>query len=399
MNKILWIGIGCGLLMQSAFADELLFEATGKISAEATLYAHDGQFSNQDYRTNLSFSVEPELYWEWNDQQDNLTFKPFFRKDQRDSERTHTDIRELSWQHYDDNWELRSGVRSVFWGVTEFQNIVDIINQKDTVEGLDKAHKLGQPMVNLSLVNNWGIVDLYVLPGFRERTSAGINGRFRAGLVVDSDTTTYEALDNDKHIDLAARWSHSFDIYDMGAHWYKGTDRTPQYKAIAHNDINGLSAHYQQMEQLGLDGQATMDSWLWKGEVIYQANAIKNYWASQLGVEYTFYGVQESATDLGVLFEYGKDQRGKLANSVMQNDVGIGARFDLNNTQSTTILAGVIYDLDFHTSSLSVTGNRRIGDDLKVSVEARAFSTANSNDPASIFAQDDYIKLTLDRYF
>ncbi len=153
--------------------------------------------------------------------------------------------------------------------MTEFQNIVDIINQKDTVEGLDKAHKLGQPMVNLSLVNNWGIVDLYVLPGFRERTSAGINGRFRASLVVDSDTTTYEALDNDKHIDLAARWSHSFDIYDMGAHWYRGTDRTPQYKAIAHNGINGLSAHYQQMEQLGLDGQAIMDSWLWKGEVIY----------------------------------------------------------------------------------------------------------------------------------
>ncbi len=92
MNKILWIGIGCGLLMQPASADELFFEATGKISTEATLYAHDGQFFNQDYRTNLSFSVEPELYWEWNDQQDNLTFKPFFRKDQRDSERTHTDI-------------------------------------------------------------------------------------------------------------------------------------------------------------------------------------------------------------------------------------------------------------------------------------------------------------------
>ena len=140
MKKILWIGIGCGLLMQPALADELFFEATGKISTETTLYAHDGQFSNQDYRSNLSLSVEPELYWEWNDRQDNLTFAPFFRKDQRDSERTHADIRELSWVHYNDNWELRSGVRRVFWGVTEFQNIVDVINQKDTVEGLDKAY-------------------------------------------------------------------------------------------------------------------------------------------------------------------------------------------------------------------------------------------------------------------
>jgi hypothetical protein len=399
MKKILWIGIGCGLLMQPASADELFFEATGKISTEATLYAHDGQFSNQDYRSNLSLSVEPELYWEWNDRQDNLTFAPFFRKDQRDSERTHADIRELSWVHYNDNWELRSGVRRVFWGVTEFQNIVDVINQKDTVEGLDKAHKLGQPMVNLSLVNDWGIVDLYILPGFRERTSAGLNGRFRSGLVVNSDATTYEAGDNDKHVDLAARWSHSFDVYDMGIHWYKGTDRTPQYSAISLNSDSVLSAHYQQMEQVGLDVQATIDSWLWKGEVIRQINPVENFWASQLGVEYTFYGIQESATDVGVLVEYGKDQRGKLANSAMQNDIGMGARFALNDTQSTTLMAGAIYDLDFHTTSFSVTGDRRIGDNLTMSIEARAFSTGNSNDPAAIFAKDDHLKLTLEKYF
>jgi hypothetical protein len=298
-----------------------------------------------------------------------------------------------------DNWELRTGFRKVFWGVTEFQNIVDVINQKDTVEGLDKEHKLGQPMVNLSLVKDWGIVDFYVLPGFREQTSAGLDGRLRAGLVVDDDTTTYEASNNDRHIDLAARWGHSFDVYDIGAHWYKGTDRTPQYNANSHNGENVLSAHYQQIEQVGLDVQATIDSWLWKGELIYQDNPIEGFWASQLGVEYTFYGIQDLATDLGVLIEYGKDQRGTNANSVMQNDIGIGARFDLNDTQSTALLAGVIYDLDYDTTSFSVGGDRRIGADWKASIEARAFSTGNSNDPAAIFVKDDYVKLTLDRYF
>jgi hypothetical protein len=399
MKNIVWIAISSGLLMQPALADELFFEATGKISTEVTIYADDGQFENQDYRTNLSLSAEPEFYWAWNDQQDNLTFTPFFRKDQRDSERTHADIRELSWSHLEDNWELRTGFRKVFWGVTEFQNIVDVINQKDTVEGLDKEHKLGQPMVNLSLVKDWGIVDFYVLPGFRERTSAGLDGRLRAGLVVDDDTTTYEASNNDRHIDLAARWGYYYDVYDIGAHWYKGTDRTPQFNAISHNGENVLSAHYQQIEQVGLDVQATIDSWLWKGELIYQDNPVEDFWASQLGVEYTFYGIQDSATDLGVLFEYGKDQRGKQANSIMQNDIGIGARFDLNDTQSTTVLAGLIYDVDFHTTSFSVEGDRRIGEGWKASIEARVFSTGNSNDPAAIFAKDDYIKLTFDRYF
>jgi hypothetical protein len=399
MKKIAWIAIGSGLLMQPALADAVFFEATGKISTEVTMYADGGQFANQDYHTNLSFSAEPEFYWAWNDQQDSVTFMPFYRKDHRDSERTHSDIRELSWAHLGDNWELRTGFRKVFWGVTEFQNIVDVINQKDAVEGLDKEHKLGQPMVNLSLVKDWGIVDFYVLPGFREQTSAGLDGRLRAGLVVDDDTTTYEDSNNERHIDLSARWAHSFDVYDIGAHWYKGTDRTPQYNAILHNGANVLSAHYQQIEQVGLDVQATIDSWLWKGELIYQDNPVEGFWASQLGVEYSFYGIQDSATDLGVLIEYGKDQRGTAGNSIMQNDVGIGARLNLNDTQSTTLLAGVIYDLDYHTTSLSVMGDRRIGEDLKASIEARVFSTENSNDPAAIFANDDYVKLTLDRYF
>jgi hypothetical protein len=399
MKKMVYLAISGGLLIQSAMADDVFFEASGKVSTEATIYAHEGQFANQDYRTNFSLAVEPEFYWDWNEQQDSLTFKPFFRKDERDDARTHADIRELNWVHFSDDWELRTGIRRVFWGVTEFQNLVDVINQKDAVEGLDKEHKLGQPMINLSLVKDWGIVDVYVLPGFREQTSAGTNGRLRAGAVVDPSTTTYEASNNSKHIDLAARWGHSFDVYDIGAHWYKGTNRTPLYTAVTRDGQTVLSAHYQAIEQIGLDLQATVGSWLWKAELIHQTNPVEDFWASQLGAEYTFYGIQESATDLGVLLEYGKHQRGTRANSVMQNDVGIGARLDLNDTQSSSMFAGVIYDLDFHTSSASVAGSRRLGEDQTLSIEMQVFASENSNDPAAIFAKDDYLKLTLDSYF
>ncbi|MFT5706171.1 MAG: hypothetical protein ACI9ES_000442 [Oceanospirillaceae bacterium] len=399
MKKIAWLAIGGGLLMQPAIADELFFEANTKISTEISLYADDGKFANQDYSSNISFSVEPELYWSWNDEQDSVTFTPFFRKDQQDSERTHADIRELNWVHLGEDWELRTGFRKVFWGVAEFQNLVDVINQKDSVEGLDKEHKLGQPMVNLSLVKDWGIIDLYVLPGFREQTYTGTDGRLRSSLIVDKDESTFEASNNEKHVDLAMRWSHSFDVYDIGAHWYKGTDRNPQYRVINKNGSNMLSAHYQQIEQVGIDIQATIDSWLFKGEAIYQENPIDNYWASQLGVEYTFYGIAQSATDLGILLEYGKDQRGKSANSIMQNDIGVGARFALNDAQSSSLLAGVIHDLDYDSNSFSLEADRRIGDNWKVSVEARTFASGSNQDPLVNFDQDDYLKITLDRYF
>jgi hypothetical protein len=399
MKKIACLAIGGGLLMQPAVADELFFEATGKINTEVTFYIDKGQFANQNYRSNVSVAVEPEFYWEWNDQQDNLTFKPFLRKDQRDDERTHADIRELSWVHIGDDWELRAGARKVFWGVAEFQNLVDVINQKDIVEGLDKEHKLGQPMINLSLVKDWGILDFYVLPGFREQTYVGDEGRLRSGLVVDDDATTYESSSKERHIDLAARWSYSYDVFDIGAHWYKGTDRSPQYKAINRNGKDVLSAHYQQIEQVGLDVQATVDSWLYKGEVIYQENPVEDYWATQFGFEYTYYGIQESATDLGLLLEYGVDERGKDANALMQNDIGIGARLDWNDAQSTTLLAGVIHDLDYHSNSLSIEADRRIGENWKVSIEARAFDSGSSQDPASSFDKDDFVKVSFDRYF
>ena len=399
MKRIVWLAIGGGLLMQPAVGDELFFEATGKITGEVTVFADQGQFANQDYRSNVSVAIEPEFYWQWNDQQDSLTFKPFFRKDQRDSQRTHMDIRELSWVHIGSDWELRSGLRREFWGVAEFQNLVDVINQKDAVEGLDKEHKLGQPMLNLSLVKDWGILDFYIMPGFREQTSPGDSGRLRSGLIVDDNATTYESSREDKQIDLALRWAHSYDVFDIGTHWYKGTDRSPQYRPFNRNAKTVLSAHYQQIEQVGIDLQATIDSWLYKGEVIYQENPLENYWATQLGVEYTFYGIQESAADLGVLLEYGTDQRGRTATAFMQNDIGIGARLALNDTQSTSLLAGMIHDLDFHSNSFSVEADRRIGDSWKISVEARAFDSGDSKDPGASFNRDDFIKVSLATYF
>ena len=61
----------------------------------------------------------------------------------------HGDIRELAYVHASDDWELRLGIRKEFWGVTEFQHLVDVINQTDGVEDFDGEDKLGQQMVNL----------------------------------------------------------------------------------------------------------------------------------------------------------------------------------------------------------------------------------------------------------
>ena len=331
---------------------------------------------------------------------DTLTFTPYIRLDQHDNERTHGDIRELSWTHIGSDWELHTGIRRIFWGVTEFQHLVDIINQTDGVEDIDGEDKLGQPMINLSLVRDWGIVDLLVLPGFRERTFPGIHGRLRSGFVVDTDQAGYESSAEQGHVDLAMRWSHTLGDYDIGAYWFHGTSRDPLLQIGADSQGNPvLVPFYQQIDQFGLDLQATLGDWLWKFETIWRDGDSDTYWAAQGGFEYTLVGINETSMDLGMLVEYGWDQRGKDATGLFQNDLFLGARLAVNDAASSEILAGIGYDLDYHSHSLLIEASRRLGDSWKISLDARFFSSDEPADITYALRQDDHLQLTLERYF
>lgn len=392
-------GMGLILAFTSQANANMEFEASGKVTTELRLFPESPQFSEQYQDVNFSVAVEPDLFWQWNNGLDSMSFKPFLRLDQHDNERTHADIRELNWIHQGNDWELRTGIQKVFWGVTEFQHLVDVINQSDSVEDIDGEDKLGQPMINLSLVKNWGIIDLYVLPGFREQTYPGKKGRLRSGMVIDTDQTRYEASNNELHTDLAVRWSHSVGDFDVGAHWFRGTNRDPILQMGTKNGEAVLVPYYEQMNQFGFDLQATIESWLWKAETIWRDSKSDTYWAAQAGFEYTFYGVQESNADLGVLLEYGWDQRGKDATAVFQNDISIGARLALNDTSSTELLAGMIYDVDYDSTSFQIEASRRLGDKWKVTVDGRFFSTNDNADLLSSMDKDDHIQIGLERYF
>ena len=392
--------LAAALCLTSSLASaETYFEFSGKVGAEWRLFADDSIHSNQHGQNNLSLAVEPEFFWEWNEGNDTLLFKPFIRVDQHDNERTHGDIRELLWTHVGEDWEIKAGVGKVFWGVTEFQHLVDIINQDDGVEDIDGEDKLGQPMISLSMVREWGIVDLFILPGFRERTFPGSEGRLRSSLVVDTDNATYESAAEEHHADLAARWSHTIGNYDFGLYWFHGTSRDPILTPTTKTDGSMvLTPHYEQINQAGLDLQATIDDWLWKLEVIWREGESDNYWAAQGGFEYTITGVAESSADLGLLMEYGWDERGK-SGGTNQNDLFLGARLALNDEASSEILAGIGYDLDYKSKSFIVEASRRIGDDWKISLDARFFDSDEPQQPLYSLRRDDHLQVTMEYYF
>jgi hypothetical protein len=399
-----FIGLCCLVLPHTEVFALMLDQHNGKLGAQMAIYSQDGNLPSQDYKSNLSVFFQSEFHWRWNQDRDGLNFVPYLRIDQRDHTRSRADIRELMWKSSREDWDINIGLGKVFWGVTEFNHLVDVINQTDLIESIDGEEKLGQLMINLSVVKNWGTLNFFLLPGFRERTFPGVEGRLRTLVLVDSNNARYESPDGDQHVDFAIRWSNTFRYFDVGAYVFEGTNRDPTFimqstvKQPQNTDLIAIP-HYQQITQLGIDAQATVGSWLFKLEALRRKTAIDQYIASQLGIEYTFYNLVSSDADVGLLVEYGWDGRGAIASSMIQNDIFIGARITFNDFESAECLLGIAYDQDFFSNSASLEFTRRIFTNTKLSLEARIFNPENIQDPLQNIAHDDHIQLNLEHFF
>ena len=374
-------------------------EFSGNIAAEVLSFTQPEQFPGQ-MDDNLTLSFKPKWSGEWNDGDDSWSAEFFLRADDKDDAREHADIRELLWLHLDGDNEWRVGINTMFWGVTEAQHLVDVINQIDQVEGIDGEDKLGQPMIHLKRYQDWGVLDFLILPGFRERTFQDAEGRLRLPLVVDTSAATYESSDEDKHIDYAFRFSQTYGDLDLGVSLFKGTNRDPQF--ISGLDGNGqpvLIPHYLQMTQVALDLQLIAEDWIWKMEMFHRDTAPTAYQALTGGFEYTFYGVFDSDIDIGSLAEYSYDSRDPGQRGVFDRDLFVGARLAFNDVQSSELLAGFVVDTDNGSQTFRLEGNRRIGDSWKGTIEMQLFSNIDASDPLVALAEDDYLLFELARYF
>ncbi len=378
-------------------------EWSGQLGIESRAFTETAAYAGQQ-GNNSSIFFQPEFYHEFETANASFTFVPFVRLDQHDDERSHLDIRELTWVKVQNDLEWRLGLRKVFWGVTESQHLVDIINQTDSVESPDGEAKLGQPMVNLSWLTDTGTFDFFLLPYFRERTFAGKAGRLRSQPYIDTSTTFYESADKEKHIDYALRWAHSIDEWDIGLSYFNGTSRSPRF--ISGTDAAGstvLNPVYDLIEQIGVDVQATFNSWLWKLESIHRSgirgNGPSSFVAVTAGLEYTFYSVIGEATDIGLVMEYLYDDRGGQASSPFQKDIMAGLRFNLNDEQSSEALLGVIKDLDNDAVIYTLEASRRLSENFKLLLEARKYSNIPLNDLLHSYLRDDYIQAELVYYF
>jgi len=401
--KLLLISLAVGNFGQ-AIAGDSEWDLSGNISLQSRGFAQDALWPEQNTSdAEISVSGEWEIRWRSEEGDQRASFIPFARWDENDDERTHLDLREAYWAYeglsYEDTeFELLVGINKVFWGVTESVHLVDIINQTDLVEDIDQEDKLGQPMVNLAMQKDWGFINLYLLPYFRERTFPGIDGRFRGPRPIDWDDADYESGAKDKHVDVALRYSHYFGDVDVGLYYFHGTSREP--RLLLADNGRELKPFYDQIDQVGLDLQYTKDAWLWKLEAIVRDGYDESFMASVAGFEYTFYQVRETDADIGILFEYQHDERSsKEPLTTADNDYFMGARWSLNDSQDTAVLAGVVVDKKTSETFFNIEAERRFGDNVSVELRLRAITNSEQDEPLYSFSRDDYFQLQISRYF
>ncbi|WP_325892248.1 hypothetical protein [Grimontia sp. NTOU-MAR1] len=389
-SAVLGAALALTALPLSAFEH---FEAEGEISFQQRQFAETGLLGQSKSQT--SVAIEPELYWETEEGNSSFVFSPFLRWDSMDDDRTHGDVREALWRHYDSNYEIRAGVGIVFWGVTESQHLVDVINQTDAVEAIDGEVKLGQPMVSIGWEFDDSLLDLYLLPYFRERTFASNDGRLAFPGLGDTEAQ-YESRHEEWYPDVAGRYSLMWDQWDFGVSAFHGTNRDPYF-------VQGLSKsvepYYALMSQFGLDVQAIFGDWLWKAEAIRRFS-LDNHTAFTGGFEYTYVGVNGGMTDLGFLVEYLYDNRGEKAPVAGQNDVFAGLRWVLNDLDGTEFLVGGTVDLDNSDSvTMRLESSGRFSNDWSWTVTGWMFDSDTPSDPVYSLRKDDFLEAEISWYF
>lgn len=387
-----------GLIILCSHSPGLAVEFSGSLGTEGRLFLGSPQFTGQRSQ-GVALAVNGELYHEF-ESGSSLIFSPFARLDSADKERSHADIREFNYLHVGDSWELRLGLGKVFWGACEFVHLVDIINQTDLVESLDGEEKLGQPMVNFSLVRHWGVVDVFLLPYFRQRTFPGTKGRLRSSLVVDTDHPLYESGSEELHQDVALRYSNSLAAIDFGLSFFKGTSREPFLTPSL--DRRGeivLLPYYEQISQTALDLQGVFGSWLVKAEAFYRSGYGRDFAAATFGFEYTLVGIFDSSLDLGLLCEYVFDDRQEDRAALFNNDLMAGMRLAFNDIASSQLLLGIVQDLNHSSRLLTVEAGRRLNDYFHLNLEAALFMDGAVGTVDSDLSDDDFIKLELVYYF
>ena len=371
----------------------LEYKLYGLAQPEFSIFTN-GDGKHRQSKNNYSFFTKGNFISYLDERDAKITISAIARYDEKDSERRYIDFQKLKYEQYFENYTFKIGNEIIFWGVNESFNIIDIINQSNLAEDMTGTKKLGQPLLSLAYDNNYGTIDLYLMPYFIERKFPSKNGRPRLALEVDQNSITYESSSKEQKLDFALRYSMVYDDYDIGIAHFHGNNRAPQLN-INPSTLK-FNPHYTTLSQTSLDIQATKGAWLYKLEALSAKDGNERHLGVAGGFEYTFYGIRDSQSDLGLVIEYSFDDRNSYP---FNNDSVAALRWTKNDINSTSLLAGMFIDMRGNSNRFIAEYEQRINNNVKLFIDATFNGSIDSQDFTYAFEEDSVFSIKLARYF
>ena len=310
-----------------------------------------------------------------------------------DDHRSHVELREAAWTWQPARWRVRAGMLMNFWGVTESNRLVDVVNQRDERESPDMDAKLGQPGIAWTGPAAGGTLEVLALTHHRPRAFGLGAGRFRPppAFVV---TPSYESAAGRHRLDWAGRWSKRTGALDLGLSHFWGTAREPRFP-----DSTAPQPRYAVMHQTGIDAQVTLGALLLKAEAIRRGEDGTTIGAATTGVEYVLGSVAGTGADIVMFAELTLDERRDRTPTGLDRDLFLAARWSPNDAAGTELTAGGTLDLTRGAHTLRFEGSRRWSESWRVTTEVHLIGGQRAPELGYLMRRDSFVRAAVARYF
>jgi hypothetical protein len=400
-SRALLLGVVLLALLRAPEAAAMDFTLTGSATAEGRVFLAAPALPGQD-TARLQPSGAAELDAAFKSIVDGLScvVNPYGRYDAVDPGRRLLDPHVVKCRLDAGGGAFELGYDVQFWGVMEFVNPANVLNQRDLTEDLVTKRRLGAPMASFVWPVEGGTVEAYVLEYSPPVRLPSAKGRLRPSLPVDGDAATYGSRAGRARPEAALRSTRTLGPLSLALSYFNGYAREPDVSLVVVNMAPSLLPSYRVENQLALEAQLTLGGLILKSEDAVRLRSSGGFgsYAVAVGAEYDLAALWKGSQSLSLLAEYDRDDRTRSLLLPFTNDAFAGARLGLNDQRSTELAAWASFSLtDRELGVVAVDASTRIVDGLKVALGYRQI--VSTKGPWSDLASDDYLSLRLGGYF
>ena len=306
------------------------------------------------------------------------------KDESKHTNRTFARVDEAYLEYEGDNFKLNGGKVIKFWGALEVKNISDVFNLREFRNKPSNNEKLGSYFLEYDYYTDDGTLSLiaklyedkqymasqpyqfYFLPFFISYDSE-----------LKSDNSLFYPTFYLKY-SASTQWENALDYSLILQHGYDSQRYflPDDFSTLKQGLPTTFNEHAYLVNKIITYNTMLVDNTLYKLEALYtdviDSKYISDYMHLGLGFEYTFNNIFNLDSNLGLIGEYyyyTTFEDNKFTDlelfEIYQNDLFLGLRYSFNDEDDSSIVAGVVADVEYGEELYSFKYETRFFDSLK----------------------------------